>query len=136
MMFQNFRSYVRKPWWYPVPKLLTEWHCCYYRRLHGRYWCKTHNAISSENCLAKHKHAKKNKYLQAYLTQWMNFVPLIFIVNGMMDQETKVFAKRLGKHLIIKWGQLFSQLINCLLTHLSIMCIYATHCTHYLNHIS
>ena len=44
----------------------------------------SYDSVTFVKCLAKHKQAKKKKYLHACLSQRMHFTPLVFSVDGMM----------------------------------------------------
>ena len=89
----------------------------------------TYDNTSTEKCLSKHEHAKKKKYLQACVSQRMNFTPLVFSVDGAMGKETEAFIKRLAKHLSIKWDRPFLRIIYYILTGLRIAFVQATHQT-------
>ena len=81
-----------------------------------------HMETSPPKILGQAQASQVEKYLQAFLGQQIYFNPLVFSVDRMVGREMEAFVKRLGKHLDIKWDQLFLRIIDYLLACLSTAC--------------
>ena len=53
--------------------------------------------------LSQHERRKKGGYLEAFLDRRRHLTPLVFSVDGVMGEETKVETKQLDDALSNKW---------------------------------
>jgi hypothetical protein len=65
--------------------------------------CRTSRNMKLERVLAKCEHLKKQKHLVPCLERRRDFTPLVYSVDGMARQETKMAERHLTLQLAWKW---------------------------------
>jgi hypothetical protein len=65
--------------------------------------CRTSRNMKPEKVLAKCEHLKKQKHLVPCLERRRDFTPLVYSVDGMARQETKMAERHLTLQLAWKW---------------------------------
>ena len=63
----------------------------------------TYTGTQPHKVLKRHEQRKKVKYLEAYLERRQHFTPLLFLVGGVMGEDTKAYIKQLASAVSNKW---------------------------------
>jgi hypothetical protein len=61
--------------------------------------------------LEQHEKKKKDKYCWNCLEMWKDFIPMVYLVDGIVGCNAQNAEKRLATHLAGKWNQGYFQMV-------------------------
>ena len=75
--------------------------------------------------LSQHEKEKKDKYLQTCLEMRKDFMPMVYLVDGIVGREARNAEKRLATYLAGKWNRGYSQMVYYVRVRMAIAVVRA-----------
>ena len=84
---------------------------------------KFYQSIALAKVLERATKEKKTTYLETFLERRRNFMPLVYLVDGMVYKETAAYDKGIASLIASKWERQYSEMVGFVGSRMSILLI-------------